>query len=437
MKSATYLIVLVAAATMSFAIGTSRHPAAPSATTSATGQRRIHHYVCPMHPTVTSSHPGITPCCGMAFEPVYEGGRTSPAAVSDDAPDGAVHVSPMQGQAIGIQTSAVQIGEGSHTIRLFGRVAADERRLFALNAGIEGTIREVSAVTTGSRVRKNQLLATYTAPELLMGVQAYILAVDGLDRRQKGELADGARPSAPDVPPIVTTTAGGVVINSLRSNFQQRIDRLRLLGMSDLQIDEIARTRDVPPSIKIVAPSDGIVLARNVSPGRTFARGEEWFRIADLRRVWVVAEVLGDEAARIRAGMEARVTLPRERLAFTARVAEVPPHYNVGTGTRTVRLEVENAEDVLRPEMAVDVDIKAPYAPAIVLPSEAVMDSGLKTTVFVERTSGVFEPREVRTGWRRDGRVEIVQGLAPGDRVVKSGTFLLDSESRIQLAAGR
>jgi len=266
-----------------------------------------------------------------------------------------------------------------------------------------------------------------------MSVQAYILAVDGFERRRKGELADGDRQPV-EIPPIVSSTAAGVVINSSSSNFQQRVDRLRLLGMSDLQIDEIRRTRDVPPFIKILAPADGIVLARNVSPGRTFARGDEWFRIADLRRVWVVADILGDEATQIRPGMEARVTLPRERLTFTARVSEVPPQFNPETGTRTIRLEAENPGDVLRPEMPVDVELSTPFAPAIVVPSEAVIDSGLKTTVFVERAPGLYEPREVETGWRRDGRIEIVRGLAAGDRVVRSGTFLLDSDSRMRLS---
>ena len=418
MKKATYLVVLVAAVTMAFVIGSWTSPVAGSIAT----ERRIHHYACPMHPHVTSPHPGTTPCCGMPFEPVYE-----------DVPQAAA----TRRQAIGVHTIAVEAAAGSHTLRLFGRVAADERHLYALNAGIEGTIRDVSSVTTGSRVRRNQLLATYTAPELLMGVQAYILSVDGLDRRKKGELADGARQPGEELPPIVSSTSTGVVINSLRSNFQQRIDRLRLLGMSDLQIEEIARTREVPPFIKILAPSDGIVLARNVSPGRTFGRGEEWFRIADLRRVWVVADLLGDDAARIRPGMEARVTLPRERLTFTARVSDVPPQYDPATGTRTVRLEVENAGDVLRPEMPVDVEVSAPFAPAIVVPSEAVIDSGLKTTVFVEHAPASYEPREVKTGWRRDGRIEIVSGLTAGERVVQAGTFLLDSDRRLRLATGR
>jgi Cu(I)/Ag(I) efflux system membrane fusion protein len=428
MKKTTYLVVLVAAVAMAFVIGSWTSPVAGS----VTGERRIHHYACPMHPHVTSPHPGTAPCCGMPFAPVYEDASTAAATGDEDGRSGAAALP----AAIGVRAIEVQAAAGAHTLRLFGRVAADERRIYPLNAGIEGTIRDVAAITTGSAVRRNQLLATYAAPELLMSVQAYILAVDGFDRRRKGELADGDRQPV-EIPPIVSSTAAGVVINSSSSNFQQRVDRLRLLGMSDLQIDEIRRTREVPPFIKILAPADGIVLARNVSPGRTFARGDEWFRIADLRRVWVVADILGDDATQIRPGMEASVTLPGERLTFTARVSDVRPQFNAETGMRTVRLELENAGDVLRPEMPVDVELSTPFAPAIVVPSEAVIDSGLKTTVFVERAAGSYEPREVKTGWRRDGRVEIVGGLTEGDRVAQSGAFLLDSDSRIRFATGR
>jgi membrane fusion protein, copper/silver efflux system len=294
----------------------------------------------------------------------------------------------------------------------------------------------VSDVTTGSRVRRNQLLATYSAPDFLLAIQSYILALDGIERRNRAAALE--EPALADKPaPIISSTASGLVINSGSSNFQQRVDRLHLLGMSDVQIAEVRRMRDVPPSIKVLSPVDGLVLARNASAGRKFARGEEWFRVADLGRVWVVADVFGDDATRILPGMKARVTLPGERRTFTARVSDVPPQYDPETGTRTVRLEAENLGEVLRPGMSVDVELVTSFAPAIVVPSEAVIDSGLKRTVFVERSPGSYEPREVETGWRRDGRIEIVRGLASGDRVVRSGTFLLDSDSRIRLATGR
>jgi hypothetical protein len=433
MKKTTYVVVLVASVIGAFAIGswTSQLGATPSRS-----DRRIHHYACPMHPTYTSQHPGTAPCCGMPFEPVYDEVQ-KPADVRElDAHPGTVKMSAATGQTFGLAVSEVSRVGGEHVVRLFGRVAADERRVYTLNAGIDGTILDVSDVTTGSRVRKNQLLGTYSAPDFLLAIQSYILAIDGMERRTKDATAEEAQ-AAEKSSSIISSTPAGLVINSGSSNFQQRLDRLHLLGMSDVQIAEIRRMRDVPPSIKILSPVDGLVLGRTVSPGRKFTRGEEWFRVADLRRVWVVADVFGDDAAQIKPGMVARVTLPGERLTFTARVSDVPPQYNTATGTRTVRLETENLGEVLRPDMTVDVELVTSFAPAIVVPSEAVIDSGLRTTVFVERSPGSYEPREVETGWRRDGRIEIVRGLSPGERVVGSGTFLLDSDSRIRAAAGR
>jgi Cu(I)/Ag(I) efflux system membrane fusion protein len=434
MKKAAYLVILVAAVTVAFVIGsqTSHLGATPSG-----ADRSIQHYACPMHPTYTSPVPGTAPCCGMKYEPVYADNGSEHKAGSE-APLGTVHVPAPAGKAIGLQVREVGETGGDHAIRLFGRVAVDERRVFALNAGIEGTIYHLSAATTGSRVRKGELLGTYTAPELLMTVQQYILAVDGYERRQKGELSGPpARVEDEILAPVVTSGPNGLVVNSTISALQQRIERLRLLGMSEIQMEEIRKARGVPPFIKIISPTDGIVLARNAALGRTFGRGEEWFRIGDLRKVWVFADVFGDDAARVRPGMTAKVMLSGDRRTFTGRVSEVPPQYNPETRTRTVRLDVDNAGDVLRPEMLVDVELAASFDPAIVVPSESVLDNGLSRVVFVEREPGAYEPRQVETGWRRDGQIEIVSGLKAGDRIVVSGTFLLDSDSRIRLATGQ
>jgi membrane fusion protein, copper/silver efflux system len=428
MKKTIYLVVLVTSVTAAFLIGslTSRVRASPAET-----GRKIHHYACPMHPSNTSPHPGTAPCCGMAYAPVYEE-QSSVTAPVGDAWARAVRVPTHVRQAIGVQVQEVDAAAGEHTIRLFGRVAADEQRTYALNAGIDGTIRNLSSATTGSRVRKGQLLGTYTAPELLLAVQQYIVALDGLERRNKGELAGASDTDGEGRSSIVTASPGGVVINSSLSNLQQRIDRLRLFGMSEQQMEEIRRVKGVPATIKIYAPADGIILARNATAGRTFSRGEEWFRIADLRKVWVLADVFGDDAERVRPGMKARVRMDDEGRTFAARVSDVPPQYDAVTRTRTVRLEVDNEGDVLRPDMPVDVELTASFDATIAVPSESVLDHGVSRTVFVEREPGTYEPREVQTGWRRGGQVEIVRGLAPGDRIVRSGTFLLDADSRIR-----
>ena len=200
-------------------------------------------------------------------------------------------------------------------------------------------------------------------------------------------------------------------------------------------MEEIKRTRQFPESIKIVAPVDGFVLARNVSPGQKFERDTEWYRIADLRRVWILADVFENDAQYLHPGTHVRVSLPDQRKTLMGRVSDVLPQFDAATRTLKVRLEVDNPGYVLRPDMFVDVELPVAFSRAVVVPAGAVLDSGLKKTVFVERGEGLFAPRLVETGRRFDDRVEIVKGLQPGERIVVSGNFLINSESRLKEAA--
>jgi RND family efflux transporter MFP subunit len=213
------------------------------------------------------------------------------------------------------------------------------------------------------------------------------------------------------------------------------VQQLQNLGMSTLQMDEIRKTRQIPDTIKIVSPVDGVVVSRNVSPGQKFERDTEWFRIADLRRVWVVADVFESEAQYLKPGMQVRLSLPDQNAAFSGRGSNVLPQFDAATRTLKARIEVENQGYALRPDMVVNVEMPVTFSRALAVPAGAVLDSGLKKTVFVERGEGLFSPRVVETGRRFDDRVEIVNGLQAGERIVVSGNFLVSSESRLQEAA--
>jgi YHS domain-containing protein len=160
----------------------------------------------------------------------------------------------------------------------------------------------------------------------------------------------------------------------------------------------------------------------------------EFYRIADLSRVWIVADVFGSEAQNVHPGTLARVTLSDQGKTFTARVSNVLPQVDPATRTLKLRLEAENPGFVLRPDMFVDVELPVATPAALTVPMDAVIDSGQEQRVFIERENGSFEPRKVQTGWHVGDRVEIVKGLTEGDRVVASGTFLVDSESRLKAA---
>jgi Cu(I)/Ag(I) efflux system membrane fusion protein len=179
----------------------------------------------------------------------------------------------------------------------------------------------------------------------------------------------------------------------------------------------------------------GMVLARNISPGQRVEKGAELFRIADLTRIWIIADVLEDEGQHLRPGTVVAASVPQVRKAFPARVSHVLPVFDGNTRTLKIRLEADNPGLALRPEMFADLEVPVTREAAIVVPADAVMDSGLKKIVYVDKGDGVFEPRKVETGWRAGDQVEIIKGLMVGEKIVVSGTFLIDSESRMKAAA--
>jgi len=378
---------------------------------------RILHYACPMHPAVRSDRPGSAPCCGMALEPVLEGGLAGASAAAHPAGTVTIPAGPRQLQ--GVRVGAVERTSTTQVVRLFGRVAADENRVRVLNAAMEGSIHDLAGVTTGSLVRRGQRLGSFFMPELRQALQAFMTAIDvveldPLSRRNTGnEVVAGSTPSR---------------------NAQYVVERLRSLGVSDEQLAEIKQRREIPYTIDIRSPVDGVVLARNVSVGQKFDKGMEWFRVASLDKVWVVADLLEGDAPLARPGAAARVTIPGRPEALAGTVSRVPPTFDAASRTLKLRVEVDNPGALLRPDMYADVELSVARPAALTVPVDAVLDAGLRKTVFVEVGEGVFEPRAVQTGWRGAGRVEVVHGLEAGERIVLSGVFLVDSESQLRAA---
>jgi Cu(I)/Ag(I) efflux system membrane fusion protein len=383
-------------------------------------------YRCPMHPSFVHNREGDCPICGMKL--VRAEGAPGPIA----SRPGAMPVRADQQKVLGIVVAPVQRSAGVRSLRVLGRVAADEERLYRLNAGASGSIRDVSQVFTGSRVRKNQVLGSFYAPETIPAIQLFILNTQGFVRKKVVGLTDDPRGERGEDDADVGRNNSSLY----RANIQQRIIQLESFGVSAMQRDEIARAARVPDTIKIVAPAEGFVLARNVSPAQKFERGFEFFRIADLRKVWVLADVFPEDARDVRVGMRALVSAPAQKVTLPATVAEILPQFDAVTRTLKVRLTVDNPGFVLRPDMFVDVSVDVPLPAALTVPADAVVDSGLHHTVYVASAEGVFEPRRVETGRRSGDQVEIVEGLSPGERIVVAGTFFLDSETRMRPPSG-
>jgi membrane fusion protein, copper/silver efflux system len=318
---------------------------------------------------------------------------------------GTVRISPEKRQLIDIRTGVVEKVAVTGILRLPGRVAPDENRLFNIKAAVDGIIQKVYPdTTTGSLVQKGQRLAAYYSPDIYGAEQGYLISLSS-DR--------------------------------YRNNLQVQVNESRLLflGMAAPQIEQLKKTGEIEEVISLLSPGTGFVLSRNVSPDFRFEKGDELYRIAKLDRVWILADVYESEARYLVPDVLAKVSHPQLGREFQARVSDVLPLFDPATRTLKVRLEADNPEFMLKPDMFVDVELPVKFPPAIAVPADAVLDSGLRKTVFVDKGDGLFEPREVETGWRLDNRIEILKGLAPGERIALSGTFFIDSESRLEMAA--
>jgi membrane fusion protein, copper/silver efflux system len=336
-----------------------------------------------------------------------------------DLPPGTVRISPDRQQMVGVRTGVVQKTEGEYFIRAVGRVAADEKRIYRLVAGTDGWIRETYSNDTGTFVKKDERLASFYNP-LIRTTQINYLSVLGAG---PDERYDAGRRQALAPSQLATV------------NIKTYVDALESLGMSEQQIKELAESRQVKDKVFIMAPATGYIIARNVSAGQRFEKGFEWYQIANLDKVWILADLFPNDAGDAKPGVMARVILPGRNKEFHAAVTKVLPQLDSVSRTLKLRLELDNPGHLLRPDMLVNVELPVARPEALTVPADAILASGLRNTVFVEHGNGYFEPREVQTGRRFRGMVEITAGLSAGERIVTSGNFLIDSESKLALAA--
>lgn len=417
MRRTSLAIAVVAALAVSYGLG--RYNLRLQ--TVSTRGRHVLYYVDPMHPSYKSNKPGIAPDCGMPLVPVYsdDNGNAPPTTSMAQLPAEAVTIDAATQQLMGLRVAPVENTASTRTVRVNGRVAPEDTRVYRVNSGLGGFIRETYDDSVGMQVKKDQKMATYYSPDALSIASGFLAASE----RIPGAVGtDGNR----------TMVWAGAVSQQGVSSLQGYTDRLRNLGVSDVQIKEIADSRQLPEYIYVVAPADGFILARNISPGEHFDHDLEFYRIADLSRVWVIADVFEQEAAYLRPGALGRVDLKGEGRQLPARIADSLPQSDAVAGIVKVRLEVENPKFILRPDMVVDVEMPIQIPPAVTVPVDALIDSGARTRVYVEHEEGIFEPRVVETGWRVGDRVQILRGVQPGERVVVGATFLVDSESRLK-----
>ncbi len=377
-----------------------------------TKERKILYWVDPMHPAYKSDKPGTAPDCGMDLVPVYEDGEAMASA-----PAGSIHISTEKQQLIGVAYGLVEYKPVSRMLRAVGRVAYDETRITRIHPKIEGWLEQVFVDYTGKEVRNGQPLLTVYSPELWQTQQEYLLA-----RKGREELAAS---------PFREAVAGS------ESLLEAARKRLELWDVTEEQIRQLDQTGKPAKTMTLHASSGGFVLTRNAFPKQRVTPETELYTIADLSSVWVLADVYEYEAPEIKLGQQAEITLtylPGRK--FRGRVSFIAPQLEAMTRTLKIRIEVPNPGLTLKPDMYANVELKIDYGRRLVVPQEAVMDSGAEVTVFVAREGGYFEPRRVTTGARIGGEVIITEGLKAGERVVTSANFLIDSESKLKSATG-
>jgi Cu(I)/Ag(I) efflux system membrane fusion protein len=379
--------------------------AAPPASGEASEPDAVHHYTCSMHPTVKQQAPGKCPICGMDLTPVSNTQQTQGVVILDDT----------RRQRIGVRTELVIEAPMQRTFRAAGRVTYDESALADVSSRVRGWITELLVNETGQRVRRGEPLFRIYSPDLYSAEQDFLLATRG------GAAGGGASGAAPNR------------MDPLQRAARQR---LRLLGVTDAQIDELAR-RGVPSeSVVFPSPVTGFVIEKEVVQGAAVEVGVRLYRIATLDDVWVEADVYEADLGHVRVGQPASVTLdylPGRQ--YSANVAFIQPALDPVARTGRVRLVLRNPKLELRPGMYATVNLASDVGPRVQVPASAVVYTGPRRLIFVDLGEGRFRPQEVQLGAEANGMYEVLSGLAPGDRVATSGVFLIAAEARITTAA--
>ena len=375
---------------------------------------KVLFYRNPMNPAITSPVPAKDEM-GMDYVPVYAEGNSGVAA----EPAGTVTIDPVTVQNIGVRTALAERQSISRHIRAVGRVTFDEERLSRLHPKTEGWIEALYVDKTGEQIREDTILLNIYSPQLVTSQQEYLLALNNLDALRQSPYAE-IRQGAEDL------------VKSAR-------ERLELLDVPEHQIRELEQSREIKKNLHIHSPFDGVVMKIGVRDGQYVTPSTELYEIADLSRVWVIADVYENEMPWIQTGDP--VDMKLEALpgkVFAGRVGYIYPYAEAKTRTTKVRLEFANPDLLLRPDMFADVTIHAQRrVDAVVIPSEAVVRSGERELVFVVRGPGKFAPRDVKTGVQSQGRVQIIDGVSPGEEVVTSSQFLIDSESKLREATAK
>jgi Cu(I)/Ag(I) efflux system membrane fusion protein len=369
------------------------HASAP-ASAAAGGGREVLYWQDPMNPGQKFDKPGKSPFMDMQLQPVY----------ADEAGDTGVKVSPQVQQNLGIRTGVVQRADVSSSFDAVGTVQFDERLSVAVQTRTSGYLERLAVRAPMERVVVGQVLGTVFAPDWL------------------GPLND-----------IVALERSGASPDLLAA----AKERTRALSIPAELVRQAEEGGAPQARYTLVAPASGVVAELGVREGVAVSPGMTLFRIAGLEQVWAVAEI--PEAQAVRLGRRQKVTAALQAdpgQTFTGTLQEILPQVNASTRTLQARFAVDNKDGRLVPGMLLRLQVAGPTTSRLVVPSEAVIRTGTRAVAIVRRDDGAFEPRELKLGADLGDRIEVVEGVTEGDRVVASGQFLVDSEARLRSVLG-
>lgn len=375
----------------------------------ATG-KKIKYWAAPMDPTYIRNEPGKSPM-GMDLIPVFE------ESEDEKLPASTIRIDAVTIQNMGVRTAPVRTAALSKSIRALGTVTYDETKIYAVNVKFNGWIEKLYVDFVGESVKKGQPLFDIYSPELVSAQEEYLLAV-----QQMEGLAQSDYPS---------------VRRNAETLLHAATQRLQYWDLAEAQIARLKKSGVARKALTIYSPASGVVIKKEALPGHLVKAGMHQYEIADLSRVWVDVEVYEYELPYVKKGMSVEMELSYlPGKLFKGEVLFIYPFLNPKTRTVKLRLAFDNHEGQLKPDMYANVFLESTIADnAIVIPQEAVIDSGVRKLVFVSRGEGKFEPRDIKLGIEgTDNTYQVLEGLKAGEEVVVSAQFMFDSESRLREA---
>ncbi len=333
----------------------------------------------------------------------------------DESPT--IEIEPEKQQLIGVKTVEVSVRPLQKIIRTVGRMDYDERKLATINTKFEGWIEKLYVDYTGRYVKKGEPLAEIYSPELFATQQEFINAVKWAKSKIQNPKSE--------IDTMLSKDAD-VIIEAAKQ-------RLRLWDISDEQIEKIKETEKPIRTLTIHSPVNGYVVEKMALNGMRVMPGEKLFDIADLSTLWIFADIYEYELPLVKTGQKAKITLsyfPDKE--FSSLIDYVYPSVSSATRTAKIRFEIPNSNNQLKPQMFTNVEIKIDLGKKLAIPDDAVIDTGTRQIVYVDKGEGEFEPREVMLGARAEGFREVLMGLNEGEKVASSATFLIDSEAQLK-----